>query len=484
MSFPKTFSWGAASASYQIEGGAFEDGKGLSIWDSYSHRPGKTFNGHNGDISCDAYHRFEEDLDLMQELGIRNYRFSLSWARIIPDGSGQVNQAGLDYYDKLVNGCLMRNITPWITLYHWDLPRALYLKGGWLNRDTSHAFARYASIVAKHFSVRVKHFMTINEPQCVIGLGHLDAVHAPGTRLGDEDMFLSWHHLLLAHGLAVKAIRAAIPKASIGLASTGKLGYTSRKDIPSPEDLSRASFYTSREEASGNYYFNHQWLLDPVCLGHYPKDPVSPCYPYARKVKAEDLRTISAPIDFIGLNIYNGFEMEAAAPDPGTDDREDRKQAEAEPEHQPKTKRKQEEALAYVPVDKYPGYPRTALKWPVTPEVLYWGPRLIYERYGLPMVIAENGQSCNDRIFLDEEVHDPDRIDFLHRYLLELKAAVEEGIPVTGYFHWSFTDNLEWHSGYDDRFGLIYIDYRNLQRIPKDSAQWYSRIIRGNGSDL
>jgi len=475
MSFPKTFSWGAASASYQIEGGAFEDGKGLSIWDSFTHTPGKTFNGQTGDQSCDAYHRYEEDLDLLEELGIKNYRFSLSWPRVIPDGSGKVNPAGLAYYDRLVDGCLKRGITPWITLYHWDLPRALYLKGGWLNRDTAYAFSHYASVIVKHFSGRVQHFMTINEPQCVIGLGHLAAVHAPGTHLSDEDMFLSWHHLMLAHGLAVQAIRKVLPSARIGLASTGKLAYTCRRDIPTPEDLVQASFHTSEAEAGENYFFNHQWFLDPVCFGHYPEDPESPCYPFAAMVKEEDLEIISAPIDFIGLNIYNGFKME---PVPAGQDNKSTSPSEGTQENQTSP------ADSYSAVEKYPGYPRTALKWPVTPEILYWGPRLIYERYGLPMVIAENGQSCNDRIFLDEEVHDPDRIDFLHRYLLELKAAVEDGIPVTGYFHWSFTDNLEWHSGYDDRFGLIYIDYRNLRRIPKDSARWYSQMIRRNGSDL
>ena len=288
-------------------------------------------------------------------------------------------------------------------------------------------------------------------------------------------MFLSWHHLMLAHGLAVQAIRKVLPSARIGLASTGKLAYTCRRDIPTPEDLVQASFHTSEAEAGENYFFNHQWFLDPVCFGHYPEDPESPCYPFAAMVKEEDLEIISAPIDFIGLNIYNGFEME---PVPAGQDNKSTAPSEGTQENQTSP------ADSYSAVEKYPGYPRTALKWPVTPEILYWGPRLIYERYGLPRVIAENGQSCNDRIFLDEEVHDPDRIDFLHRYLLELKAAVEDGIPVTGYFHWSFTDNLEWHSGYDDRFGLIYIDYRNLRRIPKDSARWYSQMIRRNGSDL
>ncbi len=454
MSFPKDFAWGAASASYQIEGGACEDGKGPSIWDAFSHQPGKTFNGHTGDLACDAYHRFEEDLDLMESLGIRHYRFSLSWPRILPEGRGKINAAGLDYYDRLVDGCLQRGIKPWITLYHWDLPLALYHKGGWLNRDTAYAFEEYASIVADHFKDRADSFITINEPQCVVGMGHGNGLHAPGTLLSDEDMFRSWHHILLAHGLAVRKIREIIPCARIGAASTGALAYTEDPCSKTPEDLVCASFLSLPREQNEGWYFNHQWFLDPLVFGHYPEDPAAVWTPYKDSIDPADLSVISQPLDFIGLNIYNGTEMVPS------------------------------ESGGYQIADKYEGYPRTALKWPVTPGVLYWGPRLVYERYKLPVVITENGQSCNDRIFLDGKVHDPDRIDFLARYLGKLKRVCEDGIPVLGYFHWSFTDNFEWYSGYDDRFGLIYIDYRDCSRIPKDSARWYRDLIAENGESL
>ncbi|MBR0410923.1 MAG: beta-glucosidase [Eubacterium sp.] len=471
MSFPKNFMWGAASASYQIEGGAREDGKGLSIWDAFSHQPGKTFNGHTGDVACDSYHRFEEDLDLMQSLGIRHYRFSISWPRVIPEGIGDVNQKGLAYYDKVVDGCLKRGIEPWITLYHWDLPLALYYKGGWLNRETAYAFEEYAKVIASHFKGRVRRFMTINEPQCIIGLGHGNGFHAPGTLLSEKEMFLSWHHVMLAHGLAVRVIRDIIPDSIIGLASTGALAYTEQKDIPTPKDLVEASFLSLPKEQNEGWYFNHQWFLDPVVLGYYPEDPENPWTAFKGEVDPADLAIICQPLDFIGLNIYNGSEMVPA-------------QLEKDPSVPGKTAAKENESAKYVFAEKYPGYPRTALKWPITPGVLYWGPRLIYERYGLPIVIAENGQSCNDRIFLDGKVHDPDRIDFLARYLGQLKKACEDDIPVIAYLHWALTDNYEWHSGYDDRFGLIYIDYRDGTRIAKDSAFWYRDVIAENGESL
>lgn len=465
MQFSDKFVWGAASAAYQIEGGAFEDGKGPSIWDHFSHIPGKTFNGHTGDTACDAYHRAEADLDLMRELGIKNYRFSLSWPRIFPDGTvngsdgtgpagAGLNPAGMEYYDRLVEGCLSRGITPWITLYHWDLPLALYHKGGWMNRRTAEHFAEYTAYVASHFRGCVTHFITINEPQCAIGLGMGNGLHAPGLHLDHRTLFRCWHNLLLAHGLAVREIRRAAPKAEIGVSSTGALAYLREVCPETPEMLRKASFLSLPLSENPGYFFNHQWFLDPVFLGHYPEDPECPWSSFTGDIPDEDLKIISSPVDFAGLNIYNGQGMV------------------------------RDDQTGFLREEKYPGYPRTALKWPVTPEVMYWGPRLIFERYKKPIYITENGQSCNDRIFLDGKVHDPDRIDFLHRYLRELKKACLEGIPVKGYFHWSLTDNFEWHSGYDDRFGLIYVDYRTQQRIPKDSAAWYSEVIRTNGKNI
>ncbi|MBR0382712.1 MAG: beta-glucosidase [Eubacterium sp.] len=454
MSFSKDFVWGAASASYQIEGGAGEDGKGLSVWDVFSHRPGKTFDGHHGDVAADAYHRFEEDLDIMASIGIKNYRFSLSWPRILPEGCGKVNKAGLSYYDRVVDGCLARGITPWITLYHWDLPYALYLKGGWLNRETALHFGEYARLVGTHFKGRVKHYMTINEPQCAIGMAHISGLHAPGTILPDSETFLSWHNILLAHGFAVRAQRESVPDASIGLASTGALTYMKDRPSKTPEGLAEAAFCSLPREKNPGWNFNHQWFLDPVCFGQYPDDPHNPWSGFTSGISRDDLDIISSPVDFIGLNIYNGTEVER-------------------------------DSQGQIKIcDKYPGYPRNSLGWPVTPGVLYWGPRIIWERYKLPVYITENGQPCYDRIYADGKVHDADRIDYLDTYLSHLKKAAGDGVDIRGYFHWSFTDNYEWHSGYDHRFGLVYIDYRNQKRIPKDSAYWYRDLIRSNGENL
>ena len=451
MHFPNAFVWGCASAAYQIEGAPAENGKGPSIWDVFSHKAGCTWEGQTGDEAADAYHRFEEDLDIMASLGIKNYRFSVSWPRVIPDGDGAVNEAGLAYYERVTDACLARGITPWVTLYHWDLPQALQDKGGWEARETAEAFARYAGIVAARLRGKVRHFFTINEPQCIIGMGYILGLHAPGLTLPPERSFRAWHNVLLAHGLADRAIREVVPDAFVSLSSTGELGYpreSYESGDASTDSLAGAVFRSSPE----SYIFNHQWFLDPVCLGHYPEDPGSPWYPFSRQIPAEDLEIIHRKPDAIGLNIYNGHEYAFTEPDG-----------------------------AWRIVPRYDGFPRTAIGWPVTPEVLRWGPRLIWERYGLPVMISENGLSCCDVISLDGQVHDPGRIDFLARYLLELGKACEDGVPVLGYFHWCFTDNYEWHSGYKERFGLIYTDYRNQRRIPKDSARWFAEVIRENG---
>lgn len=449
MSFPKDFMWGAGSSAYQIEGAYLADGKGLSIWDTFSHTEGCTYSNQTGDIACDAYHRFEEDLDLAQEIKLSHYRFSISWPRVFPTGSGQVNKAGLAYYDKVVDGCLARGLEPWITLYHWDLPNVLQENGGWQNRAILAAFAEYAALIAKHFKGRVKRYVTFNEPQCFIGMAHSSCLHAPGIPFTPDEMFVSWHHIMLAHGLACKAIRKADPEAVIGVASTGNLGYLGDQHSPTSENiksLADATFSSESPDVNPGWYFNHQWFLDPIILGHYPEDPNSPWNDLAKTIPNEELKLLAHPIDFIGINVYNGRE--------------------------------------YPDTLKYPGYPRTALKWPITPEVIYWGPKLLYERYHLPLVITEDGLSCNDKIYLDGKVHDPDRIDFLWRYLRELKRAVNDNIPIIGYLHWSLTDNFEWHSGYEDRFGLIYIDYPTQKRILKDSAFWYKRVIESDGQSL
>ena len=446
MRVPKGFYWGADSASYQIEGGWDEDGKGQSIWDVFTHTPGKIIDGQNGDVACDSYHRYQEDLDILKVLGIGCYRFSISWSRILPEGHGTVNKAGLAYYDKVIDGCIARGIEPWVTLYHWDLPQALQEDGGWVNPKTAEYFREYAEIVVRHFGERVKHYFTLNEPQIAIGLGYCVGGHAPGLCLEIEEQFKAWHHLMLAHGMAVQVIRECAPHASVGVASCGIVGWIDDNPDETPQKLADFTFTSHDENGEPHHFYSNHWFLDPAVYGVYPDDPGSPWTPFAAKVSREDLKTICQPLDFIGLNIYHGVQL-----DPEND---------------------------YEPVPDKPGAPRTAFDWPITPKALYWGPRLIYERYGLPVMISENGRSCLDHIYLDGKIHDPERIDFLERYLTEFSLAGEDGVPIIGYFHWSLTDNFEWAAGYTQRFGLVYMDYTTGERILKDSAFWYANLIR------
>lgn len=447
MAFPKDFIWGAASSAYQTEGAFDEDGKGRSVWDDFCRLKGVINNNGTGDIACDAYHRFAKDVSLMKQLNLKAYRFSLSWPRILPEGHGAVNEKGLAFYDALVDMLLENGIEPMITLYHWDLPSAVHMQGGWLNRDTIYAFEEYSAVVARHFAGRVKTYIPMNELQCFVSLGFERGIHAPGLRLPPEGIFSCMHNSLLAQGLSIRALRENSPASvKIGCASTGRLCYPA-DDTPALCDAAeKSTIVISRNE----WLFSHNLFLDPLILGGYPECDVPGFREFAASVSDEDWQIIKQPIDFIGLNIYNGRLVDENGDD----------------------------------IEKHQGFPRTAMKWPVTPEVLRYGPRWIYKRYGLPMMITENGQSCNDRIFLDGQVHDPDRIDFLHRYLIALRKACEDGVPVTGYLHWSLTDNFEWHNGYDERFGLIYIDYPSQRRILKSSAQWFSQVASTNGMHI
>lgn len=444
--FPEDFVWGAASSAYQIEGHSTEDGGGLSIWDTFTHTPGKIAFDDTGDIACDAYHRYAEDIALLKQTGAKAYRFSTSWARIDPNADGNWNQAALKYYDAVVDLCLSSGITPYLTLYHWELPQAAQDRGGWQARQTAEAFGRYAGMMAEHFRGRVKHYFTLNEPQCTVVLGHQNGLHAPGLHLDMAGQFSVLVNQLLAHGLAMRAIREADPEAQVGIASTGRLCYPEAQTPENIRAAREATFAVSDED----WGFTHHWLLDPVCLGRFPDCAGTALEPLVKKVTQQDMAVIHAVPDMLGYNIYNGHAVVADG-----------------------------DGYAYVP--RYPGFPRTALKWPVTPEVLNWGVRFLQERYGLPGFITENGVSCNDRIYLDGKVHDAERIDFLARYLTCLGQAVEEGADIRGYFHWALTDNFEWHSGYSDRFGLVFIDYPTGKRIPKDSLDWYGQVVRGGG---
>ncbi len=444
MTFPKDFIWGAASSSFQTEGAFNEDGKGRSVWDDFCRLQGVITNNGTGDIACDAYHHVDEDVSLMKQLNLKAYRFSLSWPRILPQGRGSVNKKGFDFYDALVDKLLENGIEPIITLYHWDMPSAMHRQGGWLSRDTIYAFEEYSATVAHHFAGRVNTYIPLNEQQCFVCLGFERGIHAPGLRLPIEGVFSCLHNSLLAQGLSIKALRENSPvSVKIGSASTGRLCYPC-DDTPM---LCAAAEKSTFVITGDDWLFSHNLFLDPLILGRYPECDIRGFKECAASVPDEDWKIIRQPIDFIGLNIYNGRLVDENGEE----------------------------------IEKYQGFPRTAMKWPVTPEVLRFGPRFIYNRYRLPVMITENGQSCNDRIFLDGQVHDPDRIDFLHRYLIALRKACDDGVPITGYLHWCLTDNFEWHNGYDERFGLIYIDYPTQRRILKDSAHWFSKTVASNG---
>ena len=450
MSFPKNFAWGAATASYQIEGAAYEDGKGLSVWDVFCKKPGTIYKGQSGDVACDHYHRYKEDVALMKQIGLKAYRLSVSWPRVIPGGIGPVNTKGLDFYSALIDELLAAGIEPWVTLFHWDFPHELYCQGGWLNRQSADWFAEYAGVMARRLGDRVPCWMTQNEPICFIGTGHLEGVHAPGDKLGTRLMLRAAHHSMLAHGKAVQALRAACPrKVRVGMAAVG-CPKTPASEDPKDIEAARKACFSMFSDS----HWNNTWWMDPVYLGKYPEDGWKIYGADVPEVRADDMKTIAQPLDFFGTNIYSHEVWRAGEG--------------GKPE------------LVPVPV----GYPLTAIKWPVQPEGVYWGPKMFYERYRLPVVITENGMSGADWVGLDGRVHDPQRIDFVHRYLRQFRRAADEGVPVQGYFHWTLTDNFEWSRGYSERFGLIHVDYATQKRTLKDSAEWYRQVIATNGQLL
>ena len=448
MSFPKNFLWGAASSAYQVEGAFNEDGKGPSVWDVMCENA--IAHGESGKVAADQYHRMKEDVALMKEMGLKTYRFSISWSRVLPDGIGRVNEMGLKYYSDLVDELLNAGIKPLITLFHWDLPMAIQERGGWENREIINWFAQYVSVIVEALSDRVEYWMTINEPQMFFGLGYCVGAHPPFEKRSPEELIHLSHHVLMAHGAAVKTIRKkAVLSPKVGMAPTG--------DVYLPEDMTEEAVEKARERSFrfDPYMFTlgNSWWADPVFLGDYPKEAYE-TYPEAMKyVKEEDLALIHQKLDFYGFNAYNG-------------------------------------TVTYgTPFNEYQDYsyqgsPKTMLGWPVTPEVMYWSPRFLYERYHTPILVTENGMAAMDWVSMDGRVHDYQRMDYLHRYILQLHKAIEEGIPVIGYTCWSVIDNLEWNSGYDIRFGLIFVDYRTLDRTIKDSGYWYRNVIETNGACL
>ncbi len=437
--FPDQFTWGAATASYQIEGAANEEGRGESIWDRFSATPGNVLNNESGLVADDHYHRYQEDIQLMRDLDIHAYRFSIAWPRILPTGRGQVNPAGLDFYDRLVDALLAAHIQPFVTLYHWDLPQALQDEvGGWGSRQTAEAFAEYVGIVAHRLSDRVHHWITLNEPWVSAFRGYEAGAHAPGLR----DKALAWqvsHHLLLAHGLAVPILREN------GDAQT-QIGITLNLSPVSP-----VSTVAEDQQAAYLYDGTHnRWFLDPVFKGGYPSDVLAWLGELTPKMEASDAKVIASSIDFLGVNYYYRTLIQQKAGSPQV----------VQPE----------------------GAHFTEMGWEVYPQGLHDLLVRLHHDYSIPhLYITENGASFPDMLSSDGHVHDPSRIQYLHDHLLQAHAAMKEGVPLEGYFAWSLMDNFEWAYGYSRRFGLVYIDYPTQRRIIKDSGYWYRSTIVANG---
>ncbi|MCR4706895.1 MAG: beta-glucosidase [Clostridiales bacterium] len=455
MAFPKDFLWGAATASYQIEGAWDAGGKGPSIWDDLTHdRPGFIDDSSTGDTACDHFHRFREDVALMASLGIRNYRFSISWPRILPEGTGHVSDAGIRFYSELVDCLLRHDIRPFITLYHWDLPRAIHERGAWLNEEMIRWFGEYTRTVALALGDRVKDFFTINEPQCIIGLGYSIGEHAPALSFPTRDIVRMSHILMRCHAEAVRVLRETVPSVRVGYApcSSPVLPATEK-----PEDIAaaRSAYFSVNPDPKG-LTWGPAWFSDPVMLGQYPEDALSRYGHFLPRGFERDLDVMHPTLDFYTQNIYNSNLTVRVADTPS----------------------------GYETVPYPQGGERTLMGWPVTPEALYWGPRFLYERYHTPILISENGMSCHDWVTSDGKVHDPNRIDFLRRYLSCLRRTCEDGIDVRGYFYWSLMDNFEWKLGYTQRFGIIHVDYASQKRTLKDSAYWYRDVIMQNGSCL
>ncbi len=429
--------WGVATASYQIEGAVKEGGRGPSIWDTFSKTPGKVVNGDNGDVACDSYHRYEEDIAIMKELGIDYYRFSVAWPRIFPNGTGEVNQEGLDFYHRFVDTLLENGIEPMCTLYHWDLPQALQDKGGWDNRETIDAFVNYAEVMFKEFNGKIKHWITFNEPWCSSYLSNYIGAHAPGY----TDLQLAMnvaHHILVAHGKAVVKFRE--------LDVDGQIGYAPNVEWNEP--------YSNKQEdidackRAGAWFI--EWFFDPVFKGSYPQFMVDWFKEKGAEPKIEDgdMEIISQPIDFLGINYYTG-SVGRYAEGSGLFDHER--------------------------VDT--GYQKTDIGWNIYPEGFYKVLRYITDNYGqVPIYITENGSCYNDEP-VDGKVNDEGRINYLQRHLVALHRSMEAGVNIKGYLTWSLLDNFEWAEGYTMRFGIVHVNYRTLERTKKESYYWYKQTV-------
>lgn len=450
--FRKDFIWGVASSAYQTEGRDPLDGAGRCIWDTFTDA-GKIERNENAYTACDEIHRFKEDFAMMRLLGIKHYRFSISWSRILPEGTGEVNEEGIRFYREMISEMKKNGIEPYVTLYHWEMPQALQNRGGWLSPESPEWFGNYAKVVAERLSDLAKWYITINEPQCVIMLGHVMGVNAPGLKLTKAECLLASHHLLMAHGMAVKALREnAKQEILVGYAPTCGVAYPATRSEEDIEAAKKAYFGIDAE--SERWAWNVSWFLDPVVFGTYPEEGLRKFAKDLPEIREEDMELINQPLDFIGQNIYNGYRVAAS----------------------------EDGEIEYL--ERIPGYTHTDAQWPVTPQALYWGAKFLSEKYRMPLIITENGMACHDAISADGRVHDPNRISFLDNYIGALQKASDEGADVRGYFVWGFLDNFEWNLGYSRRFGLVYVDFDSQLRIVKDSAYWYQRVIETNGASL
>ena len=444
LTFPKGFVWGAITSAYQIEGAWNEDGKGASIWDSFAHTPGKIERGETADVSVDHYHRFPEDIALMGALGLKAYCFSISWPRLLPEGTGKVNPAGLDFYDRLVDGLLKQNITPYVMLYHWDLPQALQDKGGWGERGVVDAFSEYTRLAARRLGDRIPFWVTHNEPMVISLGGHFTGELAPGI----QDPFIALrvaHHLLLSHGQAVQVLRSELPK-------TAKTGIILNITPTYPASDSEADRNAAlRYDGVANRMF-----LDPIFRSEYPADMLEMFGPMFPEVQPGDLQTIATPLDFVGLNYYMRAVMR----------------------HDPDNPILQASQV-YPPASEY------SQMWEIYPPGMYDMLTRIYADYHPQEVyITENGICVPDGVDFDGHVRDGRRIRYLRDHLTQVHCAIQAGVPLKGYFHWTLMDNFEWAFGYRMRFGLVYVDYDTQKRIVKDSGRWYSQTSRNNGFNV
>ncbi|MCP3757880.1 GH1 family beta-glucosidase [Streptomyces sp. TBY4] len=457
-SFPPGFLWGTATAAYQIEGAAREDGRTPSIWDTFSHTPGKVFEGHTGDVAVDHYHRFPEDVRLMSELGLGAYRFSVSWSRVQPTGRGPAVQKGLDFYRRLVDELLAAGVAPALTLYHWDLPQELEDAGGWPERATAERFAEYAGLVADALGDRVKHWITLNEPWCSAFLGYASGVHAPG-RTDPVAALRAAHHLNLGHGLAVQALRAALPRD--GRVAVSLNLHEVRPLTPSAADREAAR----RIDAVGNRIW-----LGPMLEGAYPDDLLADTAQLTDWSFVRDGDTAAAhqPLDLLAVNYYTPTVVSRAAEGSAVPQDD----GHGASEHSPWP------GAEGVAFHRAPGE-RTAMGWPVDADALYELLTRTAARYpGLPLVVSENGAAYEDEVGPDGTVHDPLRAAYVHDHLDAVHRAIADGVDVRGYFLWSLLDNFEWSYGYAKRFGAVHVDYETLERTPKSSARWYARVAR------